>query len=419
MSGKNNEIIRFELKNDYGIQLNEQTFISDDKKDDLIHINIGESNIESEIETIRTLVQSAYNIDTLSNSWSVTMNGLAVLPEQLMQKNNGAYMINLKTVSNGFGKTVDLKPMGEEVPVATNVAGMVWALGSYVFQKHYLKNIDQKLESLQSSVEEIKSFLEEDKQAEIESDLKRVNEIAIGYQDIISNPKELQMRLNQLGIIERKAEKNVRFFGNRLDKKINKYTSKHKRKNDKALIDDLKYDWKFYNACMRLNILTKLLIELLSKDMNLEILDILEGILEKEMEQYLEKYNILQEHLYEYHNKKFLNRVDRGLSWTLDKSKTGLGKAVNILTLNPLAIVNDDTLEMWSNNMKDKAKSRASNSVTNIIEIGEDEMIEPFSNMIGEMRRFYCERVNIICNEGIIYLEIADNQVPEERTIND
>ncbi len=157
------------LHSEYGIDVAQCEDIDLQDADKYILLKDRATELAPLIEQFPSLGTAIENYHLLGQTaYSITFNGQNVLPDQLFQKSNGAFLSNLKSETGvGFGKQTDISPLDFKGAQVKNWASAVFGLASAATATYYLKNIDDKLNALQDATRNILGFLEADKLAGI------------------------------------------------------------------------------------------------------------------------------------------------------------------------------------------------------------------------------------------------------------
>ena len=97
----------------------------------------------------------------------------------LVKRKNGAYMANQKGEKHGLGKYADIELMDKGKTNIAIIADSVFSAASAATSTYYLKNIDDKLEELQETLNEILAERKLDKQSRILGDLEMLEQIML------------------------------------------------------------------------------------------------------------------------------------------------------------------------------------------------------------------------------------------------
>ena len=169
--------------------------------------------VSSYTQAIPMLAVSKIGYEALNKTaYSIKFNGETVLPNQLYRKKNGSYISNLKGEDNSWGKQTDVDPLDFTKEKSAMVAGAAFAAASVATSQYYLKNIDEKLEELQKITKRVLEFLEQEKQSEIEAEIKFLSEVFNSLTLIKDDDALRQSKLNQVSAIERESTANAIFY---------------------------------------------------------------------------------------------------------------------------------------------------------------------------------------------------------------
>lgn len=340
---KRNALIVQELKEEYGITIIPEGATGlTECPENRSGIGVYEKAAEPVLELAKQLAVSAGNYNALSQpAWTVTMEGVAVTAEQLVNRTNGAFLLNTRTGTHTFGVMADLNPVDNSFPAATNIAAMAWAIMSYVTQKHYLEKIDESLAEIQKTVSEIKQFIEQDKQSQIEADLFLMHEIIDNIQDIKLNPDLKSMKLNQVSMIQREAKRNIVFYEKIIRDGLENYEKQKKKGVEKKQIEELRQAYWYYNLSTQIYALSLIIEAVLSDNLSVDNLKKLKHDLQKHDAGYSELCDTIIGTVYGHRYNKLSAKIGIAFSDTLGF----LGRVSERTPLEKTMI--DDKLQEW------------------------------------------------------------------------
>lgn len=201
-------------------------------------------NVERAIANYKVLGQTMY---------SITFNGRNVSPSSLFQKNNGAFLSNLKAESGvGFGKQADIMPVDFKGAQALNVANASLNVISAATATYFLKSINDKLFMLQDTVQDILGFLEDNKAARIKSEYESLMEIIREIDDIKNDDKLLAQKGNTIEQVKNHQSQDIIFYKNQIKKELEQYQDCKNSKKRDDIVARLRNYYECYRFCLQI-----------------------------------------------------------------------------------------------------------------------------------------------------------------------
>ena len=214
------------------------------------------------------------NIRALSQpAYAITFNGQSVLPGQLFQKKNGAFISNMNSATGvGFGKQADVIPLDMSTQVAQNLVSAAFSAVSIVTATYYLKGIENNLGALQDGVKDIQDFLETDKQAQILGDFDTLQRIANEMDVIKKNEKRWSAEQNTVSAILNEQAKNIHFYRRRIYTELGKYNTCKNKKAREVSARKLNQAYGSYQFCLQVYSAARLIDAQLAEQFDLPYL---------------------------------------------------------------------------------------------------------------------------------------------------
>lgn len=230
----------------------------------------------------------------------VSFNGVA---GALAKANDGSGYLGT-VLNNGIAGQSRLTPVGKTM-ASFNPATVCMAAAVY--------SIDQKLDRIEKMQAEILSFLEQDKEAQIRTDIKNLMDITSNYKFNWDNEKYVSAKLNLVQDIKREARKNVDFYEGQINKISEKKDLVHLSKNVKSRSDALNHAFNYYRMSVQIYSFASFLEVMLIGNFNAEFLQNVSTDLEEQSYQYRILYTKCYEQLSDYAKSAMENHVVKGI----------------------------------------------------------------------------------------------------------
>lgn len=383
------EILPYEQEEDKG-----SIYIPIDK--DLI------GRVSSYTQAIPQLAVSKIGYDALNQTaYSIKFNGTNVLPNQLYRKNNGSYISNLQGEGKGWGKQTDVDPLDFTKEKSAMVAGAAFAVASVATSQYYLKNIDEKLEELQKVTKRVLEFLEQEKQSEIEAEIKYLAEIFNSLSLIKDDDALRQSKLNQIAAIERESTENIFFYEKEIKKLINEYESKNsKKKVEKELISRLVAAYYYLNLSMRANGLSKLLEIYMVDGLKKQYIQNKRDEIQKNINRASLVDDLIATKIPEIDGKRIGALVKKGISGALNY----LGDSLELSPIGGYKL--DEKLHDLSYIEAGKTEKQSEEKVARILEHGESSAMDSYLGSIKQVEFLYDNPVVLVYKDDEMYVKM-------------
>lgn len=377
---------------------------------------IGEiPNLSAAIANYKALGQTAY---------SITINDQSVLPSQLFQKSNGAFVSNLRSDSGvGFGKQTDVLPIDFAKMQAANIANAAFGIASVATATYYLKSIDDKLLTIQEDTNTIIRSLETAKQAQIQNDFIILQKISDELEEIKKNETTRRLKLDTVSDIARTQGEIIQSYEINWKSLLQSYKAS-KGKKQKSKVANLGRDYQYYRLSIQIYALSQVIEMELANWYDITHLKILREDFEKKINQFMSIHDILLEATFT------VKKQQRRTQILYDQSKI-YHKIGNSLKDTPAASIGlDSRFCSLAAKKKEKASQRAladsfavlgekrigQKNFEKVHSIEKPQSIEPLLEVISSMETAYSSPMKmIVCGEDV-YLEIKNKDLapPEE-----
>lgn len=388
---------------DYGLEIipyNEET-----EEDNSILIPIDKDLIAGMsvyTHAIPQLAVSKIGYDALNQTaYSIKFNGENVLPNQLYQKNNKSYISNMKGDGKKWGSQTDVDPIDFTKEKGAMVAGAAFAVASVATSQYYLKNIDDKLEELKKVTKQVLDFLEQDKQSEVEGEIKYLGEV-FNSLSLIKEDESLRIaKLHQVETIERESTDNTIFYEKEVRKLINEYESKKtKKKSEKDLVPRLMSAYYYLNLSMRANGLAKLLEIYMVDGLKKEYVENKRSELQESCVKLALVDDLIATKIPERDKQRLGAFVQKGLSSALNY----LGDSIEMSPIGYLSL--DEKLHELSDIQGEKVELQSNMKVASILEYGDDSTMDSYVNNIKQVEYMYDNPVELVFKDDEMFVKM-------------
>ena len=395
--------IRRERPEDYGLEI--IPYSEEDEGDGSILIPVDKDLIAGMsvyTHAIPQLAVSKIGYDALNQTaYSIKFKGENVLPNQLYQKKNGSYMSNLKGDGKNWGSQTDIDPLDFTKEKGAMVAGAAFAVASVATSQYYLKNIDDKLEDLKKVTKQVLDFLEQDKQSEVEGEIKYLGEIFNSLNHIKEDESLRIAKLHQVETIERESTDNTIFYEKEVRKLINEYENKKtKKKSEKDLVARLMSAYYYLNLSMRANGLAKLLEIYMVDGLRKEYVENKRTELQDSCVKLALVDDLIATKIPERDQKRLGAYVQRGLSSALNY----LGDSLELSPIGHLSL--DEKLHELSDIQGEKVELQSNIKVASILEYGDDSTMDSYVNNIKQVEYMYDNPVELVFKDDEMFVKM-------------
>lgn len=391
---KENQIINEEdNKDNYSLVEMNNYMLSDVRKDALSNNTyILSLSRLSEISPIT--VSTANNIKTIIEQNSKTSGNLYRITN-LGKNDSLKVMRDGKTFWGSIKKSDGSSTMAKLKEVKSN---NVMALDPTVMMMSVaLAGIEQELGEIKELSKKIFSFLEHEKESEIESDLEILNRSISDFRYNIEDEKYLINNHKQVMDIKRTANKNMLFYKKEIKDDLSKDKLFTTNSSMNSIIEDIQKKFRYYRLSLYIYSFSTFMEILLLGNYNNDYLLNKKKELDELDNEYSELFNNALEYVKKNANKSLEGNVLSGLG--------NAGKTIGNLA-EKVKIKNVDN---WLNEKGDNLKQSGQN-IKNDFATKFDDMKEsnsrPFINQIEKVNCIYNKTKEIYFDKENIYLEM-------------
>ena len=402
---------KFKKKNEVVEQKEDQVINDEDSKENYSLVKMNNymlSDVRKESLSNNTYSLSLSKLSEISPITVSTANNIKTIMEQNPKTSGNLYRItnlgkndSLKAMrdgktfwgsikkSDGSSTMAKLKEVNPNNVMALDPTVMMMSVA--------LAGIEQELEEIKELSKQIFSFLEHEKESEIESDLEILNRSISDFRFNLEDEKYLINNHKQVMDIKRTANKNMLFYKKEIKDDLSKDKLFTTNNSMNSIIGDIQKKFRYYRLSLYIySFSTFMEILLLGNYTNDYLLSKKEELDELDNE-YSEVFNNALEYVKKNANKSLEGNVLSGLG-SAGKAIGNLAEKVKIKNVDNWLNEKGDNLKQSGQNIKDEFATKF------------DDMREsnsrPFINQIEKVDCIYNNTKEIYFDKENIYLEM-------------
>ena len=393
---KKNEILEQEANKEEKYSLVEMNnyMLSDVRKNDLSK-NTYSLSISKLSEISPIAVPTANNIKTITEQNTKPSQTLYKI-KNLGKKDSLKSMKDGKTFWGAIKKEDGSSTMAKLKEVKSNNA--ITLDPTIMMMSVALVSIEQELGEIKELSKKIYSFLEHEKESEIESDLEILNRSIGDFRFNLEDEKYLINNHKQVMDIKRTSNKNMLFY----KKEIKDYLSKEKlfttNNSLNSIILDIQKKFRYYRLSLYIYSFSTFMEILLLGNYKTDYLLNKKNELDELDNEYLEVFNKALEYVKKNANKSLEGNVLTGLG-SAGKAIGNLAEKVKIKNV-------DNWLNEKGDNLKQSGQNIKNDFITKFEEMKESNS-KPFINQIEKVDSIYNKTKEIYFDKENIYLELS------------
>ena len=393
---KKNEILEQEANKEEKYSLVEMNnyMLSDVRKNDLSK-NTYSLSISKLSEISPIAVPTANNIKTITEQNTKPSQTLYKITN-LGKKDSLKSMKDGKTFWGAIKKEDGSSTMAKLKEVKSNNA--ITLDPTIMMMSVALVSIEQELGEIKELSKKIYSFLEHEKESEIESDLEILNRSIGDFRFNLEDEKYLINNHKQVMDIKRTSNKNMLFY----KKEIKDYLSKEKlfttNNSLNSIILDIQKKFRYYRLSLYIYSFSTFMEILLLGNYKTDYLLNKKNELDELDNEYLEVFNKALEYVKKNANKSLEGNVLTGLG-SAGKAIGNLAEKVKIKNV-------DNWLNEKGDNLKQSGQNIKNDFITKFEEMKESNS-KPFINQIEKVDSIYNKTKEIYFDKENIYLEFS------------
>ncbi len=260
-----------------------------------------------------------------------------------------------------------------------------------------LSNIESELSEIKELNKKILSFLEDEKESEIESDLEILNRSISDFRFNLEDEKYLVNNHKQVMDIKRTANKNILFYKKQIKDDLLKDKLFTTNNMMNSIIDEIQKKFKYYRLSLYIYSFSSLMEVLLLGNYKSDYLLSKKHELDELDNEYLNVFNEALEYVRKNANKSLEGNILSGLG-SAGKTIGSLASKVKVKNIDSWLNDKSDNLKQTSDNIKD-------NFVNKFDEIKESNS-KTFINQIEKINCIYNNTKQIYFDDENIYLEM-------------
>lgn len=402
---------KFKKKNEVVEQKEDQVINEEDKKGNYSLVEMNNymlSDVRKESLSNNTYSLSLSKLSEISPITVSTANNIKTIMEQNPKTSGNLYRItnlgkndSLKAMrdgktfwgsikkSDGSSTMAKLKEVNPNNVMALDPTVMMMSVA--------LAGIEQELGEIKELSKQIFSFLEHEKESEIESDLEILNRSISDFRFNLEDEKYLINNHKQVMDIKRTANKNMLFYKKEIKDDLSKDKLFTTNNSMNSIIEDIQKKFRYYRLSLYIySFSTFMEILLLGNYKNDYLLSKKEELDELDNE-YSEVFNNALEYVKKNANKSLEGNVLSGLG-SAGKAIGNLAEKVKIKNV-------DNWLNEKGNNLKQSGQNIKDEFATKFDDMRESNS-RPFINQIEKVDCIYNNTKEIYFDKENIYLEM-------------
>lgn len=345
----------------------------------------------------RTIVQTVKTTIETNETLFIGVNPKNV--EGYLRMNQYGTVGNIMQV-NEQGKNIiagrmRFKPVGNIAPAAQTTTTMIPIDPTSMMVAAALVHIEQKLDDLQKTAEDILQFLTIDKQAKQRGNLNMLGEIFEEYKQDSSNEKRCELRSVAVQTIKKEALQDILFYQEQISRKMKKQQLIHGLQQAKSMLANTMKGFQEYKLACYLYSFASFLDVLLRKDFSAQMLGNVKRKMTEVADRYAQLYTDCHAQLAKYQRTSVETQILGGIGSAAKSVGKALGSVpvLNKGSFNEALVNAGDALDGHSRDMLMRALSE--------FETMEDTGIHTFMENI--------ETVNLMHNAPNGLLTDGDN----------
>lgn len=260
-----------------------------------------------------------------------------------------------------------------------------------------LSNIEKELAEIKELNKKILSFLEEEKEAEIESDLEILNRLIIEFKYNLGDEKYLINNYKQVMDVKRTANKNMLFYKKQIRDELSKDKLFTTSNGMNSIINEIEKKFKYYRLSLYIYSFSSLMEVIFLGNCQEDFLLTKKSDLEKLDSEYLNEFNNALRYIKDNANKSLEGNV-----------LSGLGSAGKIVG-NLASMAKAKNVNTWLNEKSDDLKQTGQSIKDNFairFESIRESNSKPFIKQLENIDSIYNKTKEIYFDGEKVYLEM-------------
>ena len=267
-----------------------------------------------------------------------------------------------------------------------------------IFMAAALASINQKLDAIQATQQEMFEYARKKDESEMRADLVFLTDVFNTYKDSWNNDLYVQNHHAQALTCKRHAMANIDFYRQEIVAKTNEKDMLHSDKKVEKKQEELERYFKDYQMALTMYAFSSFMDVLLSKNFEKNYLDYISETIREYSYKYRELYTDCYNRVAIYANQSVDSMVRKGLSKASKATGQGVAKAplINKTDLeNNLLQVSVKLREYDSDKREETLNALAETSSASVM---------PYVETIDNLNRFHNEPMDVMFDEEYIYV---------------
>lgn len=260
-----------------------------------------------------------------------------------------------------------------------------------------LEIIRQELSEIKELSEKIISFLEHDKESEIESDLEILNRSIRDFRFNLENEKYINNNYKQVMDIKRTANKNMLFYKKQIKEELLKDNFITTENSMNYMIDEIQKKFKYYRLSLYIYSFSTFMEVLLLGNYKSDYLSLKKNELNELDNEYSEIFNNVLEYIKNNADKSLESNVLTGLG-SAGKVIGSLAEIVKVKNVNGWLNEQGDNLIQSGQSIKDRYSAKFNEM--------KESNSKPFIEQIDKVECIYNKTKEIYFDKDNIYLKM-------------
>lgn len=336
---------------------------------------------------------------TITQTTSMNVDGLyrlanATVGDTLKVAKNGNFWGAFKT-ADGTSKFAQLQAAGT-APVSTTTVMPIDP--ATIMMAAALYSIEQKLDNLAEMQKQILTFLEVEKESEIEGDMETLSSLLTKYKHNWDNDHFITNNHNIVLDIQRTARKNMIFYQKNVAEALSAKKLFVSQSKVNSTLDDLLKKFRYYRLSLYTFAMASFIEIMLSGDFKEENILCVKEEIEKMSEAYRDLFGLCSMHL----EKMSDSSIETNLLKGIGTASKAVGKLIESIPYIKEGQV-DEFLQERGEHLKDNAVLIERKTVEAFAEIS-NPGVNVFTERMSDMINIYCHTEAIYFDDNQIYL---------------
>ena len=401
---------KFKKKNDI-VESKESEIVEEDNKENYSLVEMNNymlSEVRKENLSNNTYSLSLSKLSEISPITIPTANNIKTIMDQNPKSSGNLYRItnlgkndSLKAMrdgktfwgsikkSDGTSTMAKLKEVNPNSVMALDPTVMMMSVA--------LAGIEQELGEIKEMTKKIFSFLEHDKESEIESDLEILNRSISDFRFNLEDEKYLVNNHKQVMDIKRTANKNMLFYKKEIKDDLSKDKLFTTSNSMNSIIDEIQKKFRYYRLSLYIYSFSTFMEILLLGNYKSDYLLSKKNELDELDNEYSKDFNMALEYVKKNANKSLEGNVLSGLG-SAGKAIGNLAEKVKIKNVDNWLNEKGDNLKQSGQNIKDDFATKFDDM--------KESNSKPFINQIEKVDCIYNKTKEIYFDKNNIYLEM-------------